>query len=111
MIRDNTKDINTPKVPTAREIYMALNVRLKRSLPDLSVPKICIPPSFTPNYCSSFVIPLILKSLAVPCIFILNSYVIISKIKSGNVPVKPIPLNPVTIRDRFRKKIGLVSYL
>ena len=40
-----------------------------------------------------------------------NSYVIISKIKSGNVPVKPIPLNPVTIRDRFRKKIGLVSYL
>ncbi len=40
-----------------------------------------------------------------------NSYVIISKIKSGNVPVKPIPLNPITIRDRFRKFIGLVSYL
>ncbi len=40
-----------------------------------------------------------------------NSYVIISKIKSGNVPIEPIPLNPITIRDRFRKKIGLVSYL
>jgi len=40
-----------------------------------------------------------------------NSFVIISKIKSGNVPIKPIPLNPVTIRDRFRKKIGLVPYL
>ncbi len=40
-----------------------------------------------------------------------NSYVIISKISAGNVPIKPIPLNPVTIRDRFRKKIGLVSYL
>ena len=40
-----------------------------------------------------------------------NSYVIISKIQSGNVPVKPIPLNAVTIRDRFRKAIGLVSYL
>ena len=40
-----------------------------------------------------------------------NSYVIISKIKSGNVPIKPIPLNAVTIRDRFRKEIGLVSYL
>ena len=40
-----------------------------------------------------------------------NSYVIISKIKSGNVPIKPIPLNAVTIRDRFRKEIGLVNYL
>ena len=40
-----------------------------------------------------------------------NSYVIISKIKSGNVPIKPIPLNAVTIRDRFRKYIGLVTYL
>ena len=34
-----------------------------------------------------------------------------SKIQSGNVPIKPIPLNAVTIRDRFRKEIGLVSYL
>ena len=40
-----------------------------------------------------------------------NSYVIISKIESGNVQIKPIPLNPITIRDRFRKAIGLVSYL
>ena len=40
-----------------------------------------------------------------------NSYVIISKIKPGNVPIKPIPLNPITIRDRFRKAIGLVTYL
>ena len=40
-----------------------------------------------------------------------NSYVIISKVKSGNVSVEPIPLNPITIRDRFRKFIGLVSYL
>ena len=40
-----------------------------------------------------------------------HSYVIISKIESGNVPVKPIPLNPITIRDRFRKSIGLISYL
>ena len=40
-----------------------------------------------------------------------NSYVIISKIKSGNVSIKPIPLNPITIRDRFRKEIGLVNYL
>ena len=40
-----------------------------------------------------------------------NSYVIISKISSGNVLTKPIPLNAVTIRDRFRKKIGLVNYL
>ena len=31
-----------------------------------------------------------------------HSYVIISN---------PIPLNPITIRDRFRKSIGLVSYL
>ena len=40
-----------------------------------------------------------------------HSYVVISKIKSGNVPVNPILLNPITIRDRFRKAIGLVSYL
>ncbi len=40
-----------------------------------------------------------------------NSYVIISKINSGNQNVKPIPLNPITIRDRFRKFLGLVSYL
>jgi len=40
-----------------------------------------------------------------------HSYVIISKINSGNVPIKPIPLNPITIRDRFRKSIGLISYL
>ena len=40
-----------------------------------------------------------------------NSYVIISKIKSGNISVKSIPINPITIRDRFRKIIGLVKYL
>ncbi len=40
-----------------------------------------------------------------------NFYIIISKIKPGNVSVKPIPINPITIRDRFRKFIGLVSYL
>lgn len=40
-----------------------------------------------------------------------HSYVIISKISSGNIPIKPIPLNPITIRDRFRKSIGLISYL
>jgi len=40
-----------------------------------------------------------------------NFYIIISKINSGNVPVKPIPLHPITIRDRFRKYIGLISYL
>ena len=40
-----------------------------------------------------------------------NFYVIISKIKSGNIKVEPIPLNPISIRDRFRKFIGLVSYL
>ena len=40
-----------------------------------------------------------------------HSYVIIAKISSGNVAIKPIPLNPITIRDRFRKSIGLVSYL
>ncbi len=40
-----------------------------------------------------------------------NSYVIICKIKSGNKKVKPIPLNPIYIRDRFRKFIGLTSYL
>ena len=40
-----------------------------------------------------------------------KSYVIISKIDSGNVLTKPIPLNAVTIRDRFRKSVGLVKYL
>jgi hypothetical protein len=40
-----------------------------------------------------------------------NSYVIISKIDPGNVSVKPIPINPITIRDRFRKIIGKVDYL
>ena len=40
-----------------------------------------------------------------------HSYVIISKINSGNVAIKTIPLNPITIRDRFRRSIGLVSYL
>ena len=40
-----------------------------------------------------------------------KSFVIISKINSGNIPIKPIPLNAVTIRDRFRKSIGLVDYL
>tara|TARA_Y200000002_G_scaffold365364_1_gene355191 strand:+ start:342 stop:911 length:570 start_codon:yes stop_codon:yes gene_type:complete len=40
-----------------------------------------------------------------------NSYIIISKIRSGNVLIDPIPLNPILIRDRFRKFIGLVSYL
>tara|TARA_Y100001954_G_scaffold60903_1_gene66362 strand:+ start:152 stop:706 length:555 start_codon:yes stop_codon:yes gene_type:complete len=35
-----------------------------------------------------------------------NSYVIISKVNSGNIKVKPIPLNPITIRDRFRKLIN-----
>ena len=40
-----------------------------------------------------------------------NSYIIISKVKSGNANVKPIPLHPITIRDRFRKIIGLVPYL
>ena len=79
MIKDSTKDINTPKVPTAREIYMALNVRLKRSLPDLSVPNICIPPSFTPNKCRSFVNPGILKSKAVPGKLILKSNVLYSQ--------------------------------
>ncbi len=34
-----------------------------------------------------------------------NSYVIISKVKPGNADVKPIPLNPIIIRDRFRKFI------
>ena len=37
--------------------------------------------------------------------------VIISKIYSGNVKVEPIPFNPITIRDRFRKFIGIVKYL
>ena len=40
-----------------------------------------------------------------------NSYVIISKIDPGNVAVKPIPINPITIRDRFRKTVGKVDYL
>ncbi len=40
-----------------------------------------------------------------------NSYIIISKIKPGNFKVKPIPFNPITIRDRFRKYIGLVTFL
>ena len=40
-----------------------------------------------------------------------NSYVIISKINSGNVKIDPIPLNPITIRDRFRKFIGIIKYL
>ena len=40
-----------------------------------------------------------------------NSYVIISRINSGNVSVKPIPIHPISIRDRFRKYIGLVPYL
>ena len=40
-----------------------------------------------------------------------KSYVIISKINSGNVPTNPIPLNSITIRDRFRKFLGLVKYL
>ena len=40
-----------------------------------------------------------------------NSYVIISKINSGNIKIDPIPLNPITIRDRFRKFIGIVKYL
>tara|TARA_Y100000996_G_C22228713_1_gene522728 strand:+ start:11 stop:565 length:555 start_codon:yes stop_codon:yes gene_type:complete len=35
-----------------------------------------------------------------------NSYVIISKVMPGNVKVKPIPLNPIIIRDRFRKFIN-----
>jgi len=40
-----------------------------------------------------------------------HSHVIISKIQSGNIPIKPILLNPITIRDRFRKSIGIVPYL
>tara|TARA_B100000886_G_scaffold191001_1_gene131495 strand:+ start:666 stop:1235 length:570 start_codon:yes stop_codon:yes gene_type:complete len=40
-----------------------------------------------------------------------NSYVIISKIKPGNTSTIPIPLNPILIRDRFRKFIGLVPFL
>jgi len=32
-------------------------------------------------------------------------------IVSGNIKVKPIPLNPITLRDRFRKYLGLVSFL
>ena len=37
-----------------------------------------------------------------------NSYVIISKINPGNVLVKPIPLNPITIRDNSSLK-NLIS--
>ena len=40
-----------------------------------------------------------------------SSYIIIAKIKPGNVDTKPIPLNPITIRDRFRKFLNLVEYL
>jgi len=40
-----------------------------------------------------------------------NSYVIIAKINPGNVKIEAIPLNPITIRDRFRKFIGIVKYL
>ena len=40
-----------------------------------------------------------------------NSYVIIAKVKSGNIHTNSIPLNPITIRDRFRKYLGLVPYL
>ena len=40
-----------------------------------------------------------------------NNYVIISRIKSGNIKVKPIPLHPITIRDRFRKFLNIVKYL
>tara|TARA_B100002051_G_scaffold268619_2_gene298737 strand:- start:500 stop:1054 length:555 start_codon:yes stop_codon:yes gene_type:complete len=32
-----------------------------------------------------------------------KSYVIISKINHGNVKINPIPLHPITIRDRFKK--------
>ena len=40
-----------------------------------------------------------------------NSYVIISKINRGNITIDPIPLNPILIRERFRKFIGLVKFL
>ncbi len=40
-----------------------------------------------------------------------NFYVIIAKVTPGNVPVQPIQINPITIRDRFRKIIGKVKYL
>ena len=40
-----------------------------------------------------------------------HSYVIVSKIKPGNISVDPIPLNPILIRERFRKFIGQVPYL
>ncbi len=38
IIKDKTKEINTPKVPTAKEIYIALKVLLNKSFPALSVP-------------------------------------------------------------------------
>jgi len=38
-----------------------------------------------------------------------NSYVIISKVKPGNVSVKPISMNPITIRDRFTNFISQLS--
>ena len=34
-----------------------------------------------------------------------KSYVIISKVKSGNIEVKPIPLSPITIKKRFRQSL------
>ena len=37
--------------------------------------------------------------------------IMLAKTNGTNVKVKPIPLHPITIRDRFRKFIGLVSYL
>ena len=40
-----------------------------------------------------------------------NNNIIISKIQPGNVKVNPIPLNPITIRDRFRKFLKMVDYL
>ena len=34
-----------------------------------------------------------------------KSYVIISKVKPGNIEVKSIPLNPIKIKERFKKNI------
>ena len=34
-----------------------------------------------------------------------KSYVIISKVKPGNIKVKSIPLNPIKIKERFKKNI------
>ena len=34
-----------------------------------------------------------------------KSYVIISKVKPGNIEVKPIPLDPIKIKERFKKNI------